>query len=108
MNRRLTLSALGSIGALALVIAAPLDAGAQPPPPDVIAPPPPEVIATVEPVYYEGHPAYWYGGHWYWRDPHGWHWYANEPAFLRDHRAHEPPRRYHYDGRGYEGHGRRR
>lgn len=102
MNRRFTLGALSSIAALALVVAAPVDAAAQPAP-DVIAPPPPEVIATVEPVYYEGHAAYWYGGHWYWRDPHGWHWYATEPAFLRDHRAHAPPRPYHY-----EGHGRRR
>jgi hypothetical protein len=56
------------------------------------APPPPEYIATTEPVYYEGHPAYWYGGHWFWRDEHGgWGHYDHEPPFLADRRGHSPP-----------------
>lgn len=61
------------------------------------APPPPEVIATTDPVYYEGHAAYWYGGHWLWRDGHGaWNHYDREPAFLADRRMHSPPARYHF------------
>jgi hypothetical protein len=62
-------------------------------------PPPPEYIATTEPVYYEGHPAYWYNGHWYWRDEHGWNHYDQEPAFLADRRAHFPPARRSWRGR---------
>jgi hypothetical protein len=53
------------------------------------APPPPEFVATTEPVYYEGHAAYWYVDHWVWRDEHGaWQRYDHEPAFLADRRAH--------------------
>ncbi|HXX69311.1 MAG TPA: hypothetical protein VEK07_19155 [Polyangiaceae bacterium] len=101
VNHRLSIPAAGAILSLGLLVGASADVAAQPvpPPPEVVVPPPPEVIATVEPVYYEGHPAYWYGGHWYWRDPHGWHWYGVEPAYLRDHRAHAPPPRYHYEHR---------
>jgi hypothetical protein len=88
-----TIVALGTF-AFSLVLST--AAVAQPGPPDA---PPPVFIATVEPVYFEGHAAYWYGSHWYWRDPHGWHWYANEPGFLRDHRAHARPARYHYEHR---------
>jgi len=66
-------------------------------------PPPAEYIATTEPVYYEGHAAYYYNSHWYWRDTHGaWNHYDAEPAFLADRRAHFPPVR-----RGYEHPGRR-
>jgi len=96
MSHTLTLYGLLGAVAIGLPFATPRVAGAQE---VVIAPPPPEVVATVEPVYYEGHAAYWYGGHWYWRDPHGWHWYGSEPAFLRDRRAHFPPPRYHYERR---------
>jgi hypothetical protein len=67
---------------------------------DMDAPPPPEYIATVEPVYYEGHPAYWYNNHWFYRDERGaWGHYREEPGFLRDRRFHSPPNRYHYAGR---------
>ena len=56
------------------------------------APPPAEVIATMEPVYFEGHAAYWYGSHWYYRDAHGgWGHYDSEPRELREHRDHSPP-----------------
>jgi hypothetical protein len=68
------------------------------------APPPPEYIATTEPVYYEGHAAYWYNNHWYWRDGGGnWGHYDQEPAFLADRRMHSPP-----DRRQFERGGRRR
>jgi hypothetical protein len=63
-------------------------------------PPPPEYIATTEPVYYEGHSAYWYNNHWFWRDDHGgWNHYDQEPQFLRDRRAHFPPGRRSWEGR---------
>jgi hypothetical protein len=83
-------SALGALCAITLVTA-PADAQ--------WAPPPPEYIATTEPVYYEGHAAYWYGNHWFWRDERGgWNHYEAEPAFLADRRAHFAPR-WHYHGR---------
>lgn len=48
-------------------------------------PPPPEFIATTEPAYYEGHAAYGYNNHWFWRDERGgWNHYDHEPAFLAD------------------------
>jgi hypothetical protein len=94
MNRQSTSFVI--FGSLGVWFALAGDAAAQPLPP---APPPPAVIATVEPVYYEGHAAYWSGDHWYWRDPHGWHWYATEPAFLRERRGHGPPPRHHYERR---------
>ena len=57
-------------------------------------PPPPEFVATTEPAYYEGHAAYWYRDHWYWRDEHGaWNHYEREPPFLAERRAHFPPAR---------------
>jgi hypothetical protein len=66
------------------------------------APPPPEFIATTEPVYYEGHAAYWYGNRWVYRDEHGgWGRYDHEPPALADRRGHFPPVRHSY------GHGRR-
>jgi hypothetical protein len=62
-------------------------------------PPPPEYIATTEPAYYEGHAAYWYNGHWYWRDDHGgWNHYDQEPPALADRRAHFPPGRRSWQG----------
>jgi hypothetical protein len=68
-------------------------------------PPPPEYIASTEPVYYEGHAAYWYGNRWVWRDEHGaWNHYDREPAFLADRRMHSPPARRSWGGGG---HGRR-
>jgi hypothetical protein len=77
-----------AIGALALVFLTGAPAAAQ------WAPPPPEFIASTEPVYYEGHAAYWYGGRWFWRDEHGgWGHYDHEPPFLADRRAHFPPPR---------------
>jgi hypothetical protein len=64
-------------------------------------PPPDEYIATSEPVYYEGHPAYWYNGHWFWRDEHGgWGHYDREPPFLADRRARFAPVRRSWEHGG--------
>lgn len=89
-----SLSALAVSGAFVLGEASP--AAAQPVA-EIVAPPPPPIVATVEPVYYEGHASYWYGGHWYWRDGRGWHSYREEPAFLRERRLRTPPPRHHYE-----------
>jgi hypothetical protein len=76
--------------------------GPPPPPmdPQLAPPPPPDAyIATTQPEYYEGRPVYFYNGNWYYRDERGaWSYYRNEPAYLRDRRAHwnEGNRRYHY------------
>jgi hypothetical protein len=83
------------LGALAAVCLVATPAWAQ------WVPPPPEYIATTEPVYYEGHAAYWYDNHWYWRDEHGgWNHYDNEPAFLADRRQHAPPDRHDFERGG--------
>lgn len=85
------LLAAGAVGAIALAGA---PAAAQ------WVPPPPEYVATMEPVYYEGHAAYWYQNHWYWRDEHGaWAHYDREPPQLAERRAHAAPVRRSW-GRG--------
>ena len=85
------LATVSAVGALAAVVLAAAPADAQ------WVPPPPEVVGTLDPVYYEGHAAYWYNNHWYWRDAHGgWNHYDNEPAFLADRRAHFAPVRHTY------------
>ena len=64
--------------------------------------PPDEYIATTEPVYFEGHASYWYGGQWYYRDGGGrWGHYDREPGYLYQRRMAAPPAR-----RGYETHSR--
>ncbi len=61
---------------------------------------PPAVVATSTPVYYEGHPTYWYNNRWYYRDPHRrWAYYRNEPPWLRERRMQYPPHYHHYDRR---------
>jgi hypothetical protein len=88
------LSALGLAGAISL---SSTRAEAQ----EVV--PPPEYIATAQPVYYEGHASYWYGGRWYYRNGGGWGHYAGEPAYLRGWRGRPGwGARYHY-GNGYRG-----
>jgi hypothetical protein len=64
--------------------------------------PTPEFIATAAPVIFEGHSAYWYGGHWYYRDGRAWHYYRDEPGFLRDRRMQHAPDRHFY-GRAHGG-----
>jgi hypothetical protein len=94
-------SGLGVFATVSLVGAPAAQAQYTPPPPPPQggqwAPPPPEYIATTEPVYYEGHAAYWYNNHWYWRDAGGnWGHYDQEPAFLADRRMHSPPERHEF------------
>ncbi|APR81012.1 Hypothetical protein A7982_06359 [Minicystis rosea] len=88
------LAAALAIGAFAAVSFGDTPAEAQ------YRPPPAEVVATLVPVYYEGHAAYWYDGHWHYRDARGaWAHYHVEPAFLRDHRTRYPSRYHHYGRR---------
>ena len=58
--------------------------------------PPDAYVATSAPVYYEGHPAYWWGNRWYFRDGARWHAYREEPAHLREYRARTGPVRHYY------------
>ncbi|HEY2031865.1 MAG TPA: hypothetical protein VGH20_21890 [Myxococcales bacterium] len=64
-------------------------------------PPPSEYIATTAPIYYEGHPCYFYDGYWRYRDARGqWRYYRQEPQVLYQHRR-EPPRHVYYENRRY-------
>ncbi len=66
--------------------------------------PPNAYFATAEPVYFEGHASYWYGGRWYYRDGARWRHYDREPAGLYEHRARGgPPRRTYEPSRGRPG-----
>ena len=65
-------------------------------------PPPPEYVATTAPVYFEGHPCYYYDGYWRYRDPRGgWRYYREEPRVLYERRFREPPRHIYYENRRY-------
>jgi hypothetical protein len=64
--------------------------------------PPPDVLATLTPVYYNGVPAYWWGGQWYYRNGGSWSYYRTEPGYLHDYRARVVPGRT-YPGRAYYG-----
>ena len=86
-----TLAAIGLVTALGLASRV---ASAQ------VGYPPAEFIATTEPVYYQGHAAYWYGNQWYYRDHGRWSYYRAEPGYLRDRRAHWGVERG-YHGRVY-------
>jgi hypothetical protein len=100
MNRNITTLSKGfvivsAIGGLAAVTLIGAPAAAQ------YVAPPAEFIATTEPVYYDGHAAYWYGNHWNWRDEHGaWNHYDHEPPALADRRTHSPPVRRSYEHAG--------
>ncbi len=75
---------------------------------EIVVPPPPAFIATTPPVYFEGHPAYWYGNRWYFRDGAGWHFYHHEPGYLRGYRGRfHAERRFYEHGGGYRGGWRR-
>jgi hypothetical protein len=85
LSRGFVIAAVAGLGAFAATSLVATTADAQ------WAPPPPEVYTTTEPVWYEGHAHYWYGGHWYWRDEHGgWQHYDHEPAFLVERHMHGP------------------
>ena len=92
--------ALGMVGVVAGFGVAATDstvAFAQEGPPPF---PPATYVATVEPVYYQGAPMYWYNNYWYWRDAHAqWHYYQREPQFLHERRMHAPPARYVHEQR---------
>jgi hypothetical protein len=49
--------------------------------------PPADWVATTEPVYFEGHAAYWYQGRWFYREGNRWTSYQREPPALAQHRA---------------------
>lgn len=59
--------------------------------------PPDTYVATTEPVYYEGHATYWYGGSWYYRDGRGWNHYDREPPALYQRRVQAAPARRNYE-----------
>jgi hypothetical protein len=59
--------------------------------------PPDAYIATTEPVYFEGHAAYWYGNRWYYRDGARWSHYDREPPVLYQRRMQAPPVRRTYE-----------
>lgn len=68
--------------------------------------PPSAYVSSAQPVYYDGRPAYWYGGRWYYRDGGGrWGYYRSEPRYLHDYRVRTtvhvsgPPRRYEEEHR---------
>ena len=44
--------------------------------------PPADFLATTEPVYFEGHAAYWYHNRWFYRNGGHWGHYDHEPAGL--------------------------
>ncbi len=73
---------------------------------EVVVAPPADYLATTEPVYFEGHAAYWYGNRWYYRDGSAWRYYHDEPGYLREYRGRREPHRVFY-GRGREGFHRR-
>lgn len=88
---------LGAI--IACLAAAPAQAQVQ-----IRISPPSWFIATNRPVYYEGHPSYYYGNQWHYREGRTWRTYREEPRFLRDHRRGPQPRyqRQQY-GRDHQG-----
>jgi len=60
--------------------------------------PPDAYIATTDPIYFEGHAAYWYGGFWYYRDGGGrWGHYDHEPAGLYARRMQGGVGRHNYE-----------
>jgi hypothetical protein len=62
--------------------------------------PPDGYIATTEPVYYEGHATYLYGGNWYYRDGNRWNHYDREPPALQQRRTQAAPVRRSYTPSG--------
>ena len=105
MTRTIATSLRGalSLGVVAACLAsAPAQAQAQI---QIQITPPVWFIATTTPVYYEGHPSYWYGNQWHYREGRTWHTYREEPRYLHDQREHHKPHRHNY-GHDHEGHGR--
>ena len=67
---------------------------------EIVVGPPADILATTAPVYFEGRPAYWWGGRWYYRDGPGWRFYGAEPGYLHEWRGRHEVYRHHY-GWGY-------
>jgi hypothetical protein len=61
--------------------------------------PPDAIVATTEPVYFDGHASYLYGGRWYYRDGNRWSHYDHEPPALAQRRVQAPPRQRTYEPR---------
>lgn len=61
--------------------------------------PPVTFRATTQPVYYEGHAAYWYNGRWYYQRSGEWEYYREEPLHLREYRSNRRAPRPHYERR---------
>jgi hypothetical protein len=97
MNRSLVTMLTGAV-VVSCLAAAPARAGLN-----VQIFPPALFRATTTPVYYQGHPSYWYGSRWHYRDGRGWQSYNEEPRYLRDYRAQHETQR-HYYGRDSEHH----
>ena len=57
---------------------------------------PSEHIATVEPVYWNGRPHYYYNGYWMYREGARWRYYRSEPAYFQQWRYRYPNGRWHY------------
>jgi len=55
---------------------------------------------TAQPVYYEGHASYWYGGRWVYRDGPRWNYYRSEPQYLGVRRGYAGPQRRVYERSG--------
>ncbi len=53
--------------------------------------PPAAIVTTTEPFYYEGHPNYWYHGHWHYREGSRWRRYRSEPEPMRQWRMGRAP-----------------
>ena len=94
MNRALIL------GTLLTALLAPLAAQAQV---EIIVGPPAAFVATAEPVYFEGRPAYWWGGRWYWRERGAWRYYHEEPVYLREWRGRRVPGHVFYKREHFRG-----
>jgi hypothetical protein len=61
-------------------------------------------VVTAQPVYYEGHASYWYGGRWVYRDGANWNYYRSEPQYLGARRGYvAPPRRVYERSAPYRG-----
>jgi hypothetical protein len=97
MNRSLVTMLTGAV-VVSCLAAAPARAGLN-----VQIFPPALFRATTTPVYYQGHPSYWYGSRWHYRDGRGWQSYNEEPRYLRDYRTQHETQR-HYYGRDSEHH----
>jgi hypothetical protein len=100
-SRTLALAAAAVVGVLPAALTVSSTASAQ----VVVDFPPAEFVASIQPIYFENHAAYWWHNHWLWRDGAGWHTWEHEPAFLMQHRLHDPAGRWFYGHHDVHGEG---